>query len=345
MRNRLWALIFVFAAFLPAKADAVFLLEEPYGRLGSVEPMGHAAVYLTGVCAASPTRLRRCEPGEAGVVISRYHRIAGYDWLAIPLVPYLYAVDTLEEIPHSADAQDVRELRDAYRRAHLLAIAPSDPSGHAPQGDWTQLVGSAYDRKIYGFQIETSAEQDQAFMQRFNGRENRSHYNVLFANCADFARAVLNFYAPRAVHRNFFADAGITTPKQVARSLVGYARHHPIVELSSFQIPQMPGSIQRSRPAAGVAEGLIKSKKYVVPLAILSPVVTGSIAVVYLAEGRFNPKRGAGVFDIARADRPKPARTATSVVTVSDSMSSNASSMSSSASNAATPAETPGLQY
>lgn len=339
MRTRLWALIFVLAAFLPAKADAVFLLEEPYGRLGSMEPMGHAAVYLTGVCAASPTRLRRCEPGEAGVVISRYHRIAGYDWLAMPLVPYLYAVDTLEEIPHSADARSVAELRDAYRRAHLLAIAPSDPDGHAPAGDWTQLVGSAYDRKIYGFQIETSAEQDQAFIERFNGRENKSHYDVLFANCADFARTVLNFYAPHAVHRNFFADAGITTPKQVARSLVGYAKKHPIVELSSFQIPQIPGSIQRSRPADGVAEGLIKNKKYLVPLAIMSPVVTGSIAVVYLAEGRFNPKRGAGVFDIARAVQPQPARSAAaSVVTVSDSVSSSSA-------NTATTAETPGLQY
>ena len=113
---------------------------------------------------------------------------------------------------------------------------------------------------------------------------------------------MVNFYAPHSVHRNFFADAGITTPKQVARSLVGYAAH-PIAEFSSFEIPQIPGSIERNRPADGVAEGLIKSKKYVVPLAILSPVVTGSIAVVYLAEGRFNPKRGVGVFDIARAVR------------------------------------------
>lgn len=337
MRNRLWALIFVLASLIPAKADAVFLLEEPYGRLGSVEPMGHAAVYLTGVCAASPTRLRPCKPGEPGVVISRYHRIAGYDWLAIPLLPYLYAVDTLGEIPHSADAQTVAELRDVYRRAHLLAIAPSDPNGHAPEGDWTQLVGSAYDRKIYGFQIETSAAQDQAFIQRLNGRRNQSHYNFLFANCADFARTVLNFYAPHAVHRNFVADAGITTPKQVAKSLVAYARRHPIVELSSFQIPQVPGSIQRSRPADGVAEGLIKNKKYLVPLAILSPVVTGSIAVVYLAEGRFNPKRGAGVFDVARAVQPQPARTAPSVVTVSNPVNSNSVS--------AAPAATSGLQY
>jgi hypothetical protein len=313
MRNQWWALVFILAALVPAHADAVLLLEEPYGRLGNVDPTGHAAVYLTGVCAVSPTVLRRCQPGETGVVISRYHRIAGYDWLAIPLLPYLYAVDTVQEIPQAVDARLVAELRDGYRRAHLLALAPNDADGRAPQGDWTQLVGSAYDRRLYGFQIETIAEQDEAFIQRFNNRKNKGHYSLFFANCADFAGAVINFYAPHAVHRNFIADAGITTPKQVAKSLASYARHHPIVELSSFQIPQVPGSIPRSGPVDGVAEALLKSKKYVVPLAILSPAVTGSIAVVYLTEGRFNPKRNAGVFDIGRAVQPQPPRTAPSL--------------------------------
>jgi hypothetical protein len=307
----MWALIFVLATFVQARADAVLLLEEPYGKLGSVEPLGHAAVYLTGVCAASPTQLRLCEPSETGVVISRYHRIAGYDWLAVPLLPYLYAVESVHDIPKSADASSVAELRNTCRRTHLLDIAPDDADGRTPGGDWTQLVGSAYDRKLYGFQIETSTAQDEAFIRRFNEHKNKGHYNLLFANCADFARNVINFYEPHAVHRNFFADAGITTPKQVAKSLASYARHHPIVELSSFQISQVPGSIPRSRPADGVAEALLKTKKYVVPLAILSPTVTGSIAVIYLAEGRFNPKRNAGLFDIARAVPAATTRTDT----------------------------------
>jgi hypothetical protein len=313
MRSRLWALIFVVAAFAQARANIAFLLEEPYGKLGSVNPTGHAAVYLTGVCADTPTQLRLCQPGEAGVVISRYHRIAGYDWLAIPLLPYLYAVDSLDEIPRSADPQSVAELRDAYRRTHLLAIAPDDANGNAPQGDWYELVGSAYDRNLYGFEIESTAQQDEAFIAHFNDSRNRSQYNLFYANCADFARDVVNFYAPHSVHRNFFADAGITTPKQVAKSLVGYSRHHPVVELSSFRIQQIAGTIPRSKPADGVAEALVKSKKYVVPLVLLSPAVTGSIAVVYFAEGRFNPKRNATTFDIVRAVQPEPARTAPAI--------------------------------
>jgi hypothetical protein len=87
------------------------------------------------------------------------------------------------------------------------------------------------------------------------------------------------------------------------------------VELSTFQIPQVPGSMPRSRPAHGVAEALLKSKKYVVPLAILSPVVTGSIAVVYFTEGRFNPRRNAAVFDIARAADPQPVKSAPAALT------------------------------
>ena len=108
-----------------AHADVALFLEEPYGKMGAMDPTGHAAVYLTNVCASSPTRLRRCRPGEVGVVISRYHRVAGYDWLAIPLLGYLYAVDSLRKIPTSADAETVAALRDAYRRAHFLANCPT----------------------------------------------------------------------------------------------------------------------------------------------------------------------------------------------------------------------------
>jgi len=288
---------------------------------GSLNPTGHAAVYLTQICAATPTQLRLCEPGEAGVVISRYHRIGGYDWLAIPLLPYLYAVDTIQEIPQTADAKDVAELRDEYRREHLLTVAPNGVDGRTPGGDWIQLVGAAYDRKLYGFQIETTPQQDKAFIQQFNTQSNRNHYNLLSSNCADFTRNVLNFYAPHSVHRNFFADAGIMTPKQVAKSLAKYGRHHPIVEFSSFQIPQVPGGIRRSKPVDGVAEALLKSKKYVLPLALLSPAVTGSIAVVYLTEGRFNPKRNAGDFDISRAIQPQPVRLRSSTTTDSSAAS------------------------
>jgi len=298
--------IFVFAAFAQAHAAAALLLEEPFGKIGFLSPTGHAAVYLTRVCAASPTQLRRCENGEAGVVISRYHKIDGYDWIAIPLVPYLYAVDDIQQIPQSVDAATVKALRDAYRRSHLLALAPDGPAGQMPEGNWTQLIGSVYDRKIYGFEVETSEQQDDALIKAFNQQRNKSHFNILFHNCANFAAAVFNrYYYPGSVHRNYIADAGIMSPKQAAKSLVSYAKHHPQLELTRFVIPQVSGSMHRSDPIDGVIEGFVKSKKYSVPLAVLHPFIAGGLAAAWLTEGRFNPKRDATVFDIAQAVQPQ----------------------------------------
>lgn len=305
MLNRLWLLLLIFAGFTRARADVALLLEEPYGIFGSVNPTGHAAIYLPQVCAVSPTQLRRCEPGEGGAVISRYYKIGGYDWIAMPLIPYLYAVNTLAEIPQSADKRSVANLREKYRRAHLLDLAPDGPNERAQNEFWVQLVGAAYIRKIYGFRIKTSQQQDDAFIQYFNDRSNKSKFSLFFANCADLAREVLNFYEPHAIHRNFLADAGITTPKQVARSLSAYAHRHPELELYSFQIEQVPGSIKRSRSPNSVAEALLKSKKYVVPLVLLSPYTACGVGVAYLT-GHFNPKKNAETFDIVSAFQPQP---------------------------------------
>jgi hypothetical protein len=232
-------------------------------------------------------------------VISRYHKIDGYDWLAIPLVPYLYAVERVEDVPTTADEELEASLRDRYRRDHLLALAPDvaegKKAGEAPDGEWTQLVGASYDRRIYGFQIQTTAEEDERFMDKFNDSPNVGHFNLLFHNCADFSRTLLNVYYPHSIHRNFFVDVGITTPKQVARSLTKYSDRHPELTFSTFMIPQVPGSIKRSHSIDGVMESVVKSKKYVVPLAVLNPGIAAGLVVAYLTDGRFQTPKDATV--------------------------------------------------
>src|SRR5580704_19299602 len=141
-----------------ARADMALLLEEPFGQFGGMTPTGHAAIYFSRVCAASPVTLRRCNRGELGAVISRYHRVGGYDWIAIPVLPYLYAVDRPEEVPSSVTAAEVAALRDHYRRMNLEAVAPDAADGRTPNGDWIQLVGATYDRTIYAFGIETTEQ-------------------------------------------------------------------------------------------------------------------------------------------------------------------------------------------
>jgi hypothetical protein len=297
-RSALVLLLTMLTLVASAHASVALLMEEPYGWFGAFNPTGHAAVYLNHVCAESPTELRLCRPGEYGVVISRYHRIGGYDWIAIPLIPYLYAVDGVDEVPLSVDKNQAFALRDAYRRKYLEALAPDDASGQAPTGNWTQLAGSSYDRKIHGFEVVSTTEQDERFVALFNDKHNVAHFNLLFHNCADFSRAVLDIYLPHAIHRNFIADLGMTTPKQVARSLVKYGKEHPEAEMSAFVIPQVPGSIKRSHSVDGVAESLVKSKKYLLPLVVLSPVVTGGVVAAYLADGRMALPKDATVFKV-----------------------------------------------
>jgi len=175
-------------------ASVALLMEEPYGTLGAFDPAGHAAIYLNHVCAASPTRLRACEGAEVGVVVSQYHHIHGNEWIAMPLVPYLYAVERADEVPSSVDKTDVLQLRSVYWEQHLTILVPPSKTGGPPKGNWDQLVGASYDRKIHGFEIETTREQDERFITIFNDRRNVDHYNFFAHNCADFSRTVLNIY-------------------------------------------------------------------------------------------------------------------------------------------------------
>jgi hypothetical protein len=288
-----------FAAIpVSAHASVALLMEEPYGAFGAMNPTGHAAIYLNHVCAETPTSLRPCHDGEYGVVISRYHKVDGYDWIAVPLVGYLYAVDDVSQIPQAAGRGQVDALQDAYRREHLMGLAPDNKKGDAPKGEWTELVGESYIRTMHGFQVDSTAEQDEQFMAKFNDKKNVGHFNLLFHNCADFSRMVLDIYMPHAVHRNFIADVGLMTPKQVARSLVAYSRRDPDVHMTAFVIRQVPGTIPRSHPVDGVAESLVKSKKYLIPMTILAPALSGGVVVAYLADGRLKLPKGTPVFNI-----------------------------------------------
>jgi hypothetical protein len=290
------------ACTVSAHASAALLLEEPYGKLGFFTATGHAAVYLSNVCAETPLVLRKCAPGELGAVISRYDGVGGYDWIAIPLIPYLYGVEKAEDVPLFVDSKMVSFLRDQYRRRHLELVAPDLASGATPGGNWYELVGSAYDRAAYAFEIETSEEQDAAFIRAYNSAPNESHFRTVTHNCADFAKDVINFYYPKALHRSVVADAGITTPKQMAKTMVKFSSRHAELEFSRYVIPQVAGSVPRSSAVHGVVESFLKSKKYIGPSIAVSPIFAGCVASVYVGTGagRFHPAENALVF---RANR------------------------------------------
>lgn len=270
-----------------ARAQAALLMEEPYGLFGTLNPTGHNAIYLENVCAETPLKLRRCHPGELGAVISRYEGVDGYDWIAIPLIPYLYATEKAEDVPDRVNHEMVVQMRDRYREAHLHPLGLDQSGGSWVVDGWTQLIGAAYERRIYAFRFQTTPAQDDALIAWLNDRPNRSHFHMLFRNCADFARQVLNQYFPHTFRRSVFPDAGVTTPKQISYKLVRYAHKHPETQLTVFEIPQVPGYRWHSHSTKDIAESF-STTGYAIPLTLVNPYLAGGIFVDYLVRGRYH---------------------------------------------------------
>lgn len=287
------ALIAAVLSYCPSgRAQAALLLEQPYGVYGLLNPTGHNAVYFQRICAETPVKLRRCRPGELGSVISRYEGIDGYDWVAMPLIPYLYSVEQAGDVPSHVTRREVIQMRDRYREVHFHPIGLDRSGGSWVPDGWTQLVGAAYERRIYAFRFDTTPEQDDRVIRRLNSEPNRSHFHMLTRNCADFSRTILNIYFPHRFHRSFFPDIGISTPKQMTGKLARYARRHPKLDLTIFEIPQIPGFRRFSQKNKDVAESFVTTA-YAVPLTIISPYITGGLFIDYLARGRYHliPKR------------------------------------------------------
>jgi len=260
------------------------LMEEPYGFFGILAPAGHSAIYLDKVCAETPLKLRRCGPDELGVVITRHPDMAGYDWVAIPLMPYLYSVENAAEVPKHANGDLVWRLRRRYHESHLLSLGKKVTEGSFFRAGWGMLLGQSYDRRMFAFRFETTAEQDDALIASLNGTRNHSRFHYLFNNCSDFTRKILNAYFPHAFPRSLFPDGGITTPRQVTSQLVRFARKHPAMQLTVFQIPQVPG-FRRPSGANLTLIGSLTARGIPAPIALLNPYAAGGMLADFLLEG------------------------------------------------------------
>jgi len=279
-----------------AHASITVLVGEPFGNFGTMMPVGHTSIYLDQVCADNPLKLRLCHPGEPqGVVIARYHGIAKIDWIATPVMEFLYATERPEDVLSYASLETTWELRQIYRKRFLKEIVPDGHEYDKATDEWWETAGMAYTRRLWGYQLASTREQDKAFIEALNARENRHAYRLNTRNCADFAADTVNFFYPGSVKRNHIADFGWMMPKQVARSVEVYGLAHPELNLKVFEIPQIPGSLRRSRPALGAAEGLLKTKRYLFTLLVIQPEAPPILAVMYLDQGRWKIGRGAQV--------------------------------------------------
>jgi hypothetical protein len=277
--------ILLFLLLLPGVrvyADVTLFVEAPINFLGHVSSTGHVALLIDSLCSDDHIHLRWCHAGESGTVVSRYKGIDGYDWVAVPPGPYLFAVDSSDEIPEATSIAEVNFLRAEYRTNH-----PGSFEHDPPDNGWIQLLGASYRRRIICIHLRTTAAQDERLMQWLNRQANRTHFNLFFSNCADFARQMLDVLFPCAVHRNLLFDFGMTTPKQLESSLHHYAMRHPELEFEGYELAQVPGNIPRSGHLYGVSESFVKSKPYLLPLAVLNPIGISSVAVLGIADHRY----------------------------------------------------------
>ncbi len=290
---RVVVLPFLLLAALEARASLTVLVGEPFGNFGTMMPVGHAALYLDRVCADGPLKVRMCRPGEPqGVTLARYHQIGEYDWLASPVMEFLYATERIKDVPEYATPQTVWALRQRYRERYLRELVPdgtegtSDGHGGAME-EWWESAGVAYSRRVWAYEISTTEQQDERFVALMNERPNKHLYHLKKTNCADFVAELVNIYFPGLVHNDRVADFGLMTPKEVARCMAAYAAKHPEQKLQVYEVPQVPGSLRRSRPMRGGAEAGLKTKRYLFTLMLIQPEVPAALAVLYWKHGRW----------------------------------------------------------
>jgi hypothetical protein len=285
----LFPLVFLAFFTFPAQADVSFFLQEAVGFAARWNSAGHASVHLSNVCTDNYTRLRPCQPGERGVVISSFRELGAeenYEWIAMPLVPFLYGVEDEREVPLYVNDAILQALRERYRRTRMVDLIPV-----ANDGYWQHLVGAALTRDIYAFTVATTPEQDATFIEAFNRAPNRNRFRQLSNNCTDFAARVLNQYYPQSARRDWLNDFGTTTPQAIAKSFSKFAKKHPELLLRVTKFAQAHGTLKRSQDARKLTQEALTSPKYAAPLVLWQPYIAVGFAGSYLLFGRFDPDR------------------------------------------------------
>ena len=256
-------------------------------------PVGHVSLYLDRVCADGPVKRRMCVPGEPqGAVVARLDKIGQLDWIASPVLDFLYGTNQPDQILDYTTTATVDALRQKYRREHLSGYFPDGTEKIKQDREWWETVGVLYSRKVYAYQLDTTREQDERFIAQLNAVENHHAYRLHKLNCADFVADAVNFYYPGIVRSNHAADFALMTPKQVARSVWSYGEQHPEAHLQMYEMPQVPGTLRRSRPVRGSAEMVLKTKRYLATLLVIQPELVATCWILYEHRGRWSMEQG-----------------------------------------------------
>lgn len=285
-------LIIVVLSKSTARSDVSLLQLGALGVSGEGTSAGHVSVYFSNICAETPVRLRLCKPGEMGVVLAYYPDLGTdkeYEWLAIPLLTYIYGVEEESRIPLYINGKVRVLLRETFRQNHLRSIVSDEAIARKPDGRWRELIGAIFNREIYSFTLKTTPDEDAAVVEKLNHRPNKKRFNLLYYNCADFSREIVNMYFPGSAHRDMLNDFTITTPKAITKSFAHYGSRHPERLFTVTRYSQLSGPIRRSMNPRNFSEHAIKSKKYLIPQLLLKQSLFIIFAAAYYTIGRFDP--------------------------------------------------------
>jgi hypothetical protein len=255
---------------------------------------GHTAVYFSRICPESPVKLRLCQPGEQGSVISNYISLGEdqpFEWNIVPLNVYVYGVENPRYRPMVGSQKIKHVLEERYRENYLSEYCATDSCKTSHKAEWREMVGATLERSIYMFVVDTTVQQDLALIEKFNAEANENHFNGVTRNCADFTRRIINTYFPNATGPDYINDFGMTSPKAIARSFTRYANRHPNAGFRVLHFAQVPGTIKRSSECRAGTEQLVRSKKLLVPMLIFADHALPFVAASYILTGRFNPQR------------------------------------------------------
>lgn len=287
-------LLLVGLSATPAYADVGVLLNESLDTsFARISGSGHSAVYFSRICADTPVKLRLCRPDEQGSVMSNYTTLGEdqpFEWNVVPLSIYLYGVENPDDRPLFGSQKIKHALEERYREKFLAGYCQGATCRTSNKAEWREMVGATLERSLYIFVVETSLEQDRAFIEEFNSLPNKNHFNGVTQNCATFTRHIINTYYPHATRADYLNDFGLITPKAIARSFTRYADRHPEAHLRVLHFAQLPGTIKRSTEARNGTEQLYRSKKLLVPMILFADHELPFMAASYLLTGRFNPE-------------------------------------------------------
>ena len=265
--------------------------------LESFTGSGHSAVYFSRVCPdSSPVRLRLCQPGEQGSVISNYISFGEnqpFEWNIAPLSIYLYGVEDPKDRPLFASPKIKSVLEERYREKFLSDYCSDSPCVTSKNAEWREMVGATLTRGIYIFVVKTTVQQDLALIREFNSAPNINHFNGFRRNCANFTKQVMNTYFPHSTRSEYVIDFGMTSPKAVARSFSRYALHHPDSQFRVLHFAQVPGVIKLSTMPRDGFEQLYRTKKLLPPMIVFAYHELPFFVASYTLTGRFNPEREA----------------------------------------------------